>query len=160
MFKTKIKIKILTEGCEPVITSKGDWIDVKSAINYSYYDSKVNKLQLIPLGFAMQMPKGYECIMASRSSSYKNYSFISANGIGVIDNSYCGDKDELKVPALFLDETHINKGDRIAQMRIQLNQKATIWQKLKWLFSSGIKIEYVEHLSDKNRGGFGSTGIK
>lgn len=158
--KTKIKIKILTDGCEPMVSPKGDWIDVKSAINYSYFDTKVHKLQLIPLGFAMKLPKGYECIMASRSSSFKNYGFISANGIGVIDNSYCGDADELKVPALFLDETHINRGDRIAQMRIQLNQKATFWQKLKWLFSSGIEIEYVDHLSNNNRGGFGSTGTK
>ena len=58
------------------------------------------------------------------------------------------------------EEGKINKGDRICQFRIQLSQKATVWQKIKWLFSSGIKIEYVDSLSDNNRGGFGSTGYK
>lgn len=31
--KLKIKIKVLTEGCMPVIGKNGDWIDLRSAIN-------------------------------------------------------------------------------------------------------------------------------
>lgn len=46
----------------------------------------------------------------------------------------------------------------ICQFRIQLSQKATVLQKLKWLFSSGIKFIYVDKLENKNRGGIGSTG--
>ena len=56
--------------------------------------------------------------------------------------------------------TTIHKGDRICQFRIQLSQKATIWQKIKWLFSSGIELVQVDNLRDENRGGMGSTGIK
>jgi dUTPase len=40
-----------------------------------------------------------------------------------------------------------------------LSQKATVWQKLKWLFSSGVEIVEVESLSGTNRNGFGSTGV-
>ena len=51
------------------------------------------------------------------------------------------------------------KGERICQFRVQLSQKATMWQKIKWLFSSGIELVQVKDLPNKtNRGGFGSTG--
>lgn len=157
--KTKIKVRVLTSGCEPQITEKGDWVDVKSAEDFTFYPPTIsNGPNLIGCGIAVKLPKGYEMIMAARSSSYKNYGFILSNAIGVVDNSYCGDNDELKVSMISMMTTNIRKGDRIAQFRIQLSQKATFWQKLKWLFSSGIKLEFVEHLSDKDRGGFGSTG--
>ena len=31
--KLKIKVKVLTEGCMPVISENGDWIDLRSGIN-------------------------------------------------------------------------------------------------------------------------------
>ena len=54
----------------------------------------------------------------------------------------------------------IQKGTRICQFRIQLSQKATVWQKIKWLFSSGIELVQVDNLRNKNRGGIGSSGTK
>ena len=57
-------------------------------------------------------------------------------------------------------ETTIEAGDRICQFRIQLSQKATMWQKIKWLLSSGIELVEVDDLSDDNRGGFGTSGVK
>ena len=54
----------------------------------------------------------------------------------------------------------MHKGDRICQFRIQLSQKATMWQKIKWLLSSGIELVEVDDLGNENRLGFGSTGIK
>ena len=57
-------------------------------------------------------------------------------------------------------ETVIEAGDRICQFRIQLSQKATMWQKIKWLLSSGIELGEVDDLGDNNRGGFGTSGIK
>jgi dUTP pyrophosphatase len=87
---------------------------------------------------------------------------IARNSIGIIDNSYCGNQDEWKFPAVALKESKkaIEKGDRICQFRIQLTQKATFWQKLKWLLSSGVELVEVDDLSDNNRGGLGSTGVK
>ena len=72
--------------------------------------------------------------------------------------SYRGNKDEWKFPAVAIKDTTIKKGTRICQFRIQLSQKATIWQKIKWLFSNKIELVQVDNLSDNNRGGIGSTG--
>lgn len=73
--------------------------------------------------------------------------------------SYCGTNDEWSFGAVGVTNGTINKGDRICQFRIVLNQKATVWQKVKWLLSGGkIKIEYVDKLDDEDRNGFGSTG--
>ena len=74
--------------------------------------------------------------------------------------SYNGDNDEWKFPAIAIRETTIEEGTRICQFRIQLSQKATFWQKLKWLFSSGVKLVEVDNLNNEDRLGFGSTGIK
>ena len=114
----------------------------------------------------MKLPDGFEAIVALRSSSPKKFNIMMANSIGVIDNSYCGIHDEWMCPVVRCNpesQIVINKGDRICQFRIQLSQKATLWQKLKWLLSSGVKIVNVD--KDKwdktnDRGGFGSTGVK
>ena len=74
--------------------------------------------------------------------------------------SYNGDNDEWKFPAIAIRETTIEEGTRICQFRIQLSQKATCWQKLKWFFSNGIKLVEVDSLNNEDRLGFGSTGVK
>ena len=66
----------------------------------------------------------------------------------------------MEFPAIAIRDTTIHKGDRICQFRIQLSQKATMWQKLKWLFSSGIELVKVQKLNGNNRTGIGSTGVK
>lgn len=78
--------------------------------------------------------------------------------MGVIDYTYRGNTDEWRFPAIALNHTVINIGDRICQFKIQLSQKATIWQKIKWLFTSKIKFKWVDHLENTSRGGFGTTG--
>lgn len=74
--------------------------------------------------------------------------------------SYNSDKDEWKLAVIATRKVTIPKGTRIAQFRVQLSQKATWWQKIKWLFSSSIKLEKVDSLDNEERGGFGSTGEK
>ncbi len=58
------------------------------------------------------------------------------------------------------DDIEIKKGERLFQFRIQLSQKATMWQKLRWLFASGIKLVRVNELGHHDRGGHGTTGTK
>ena len=105
----------------------------------------------------MKLPKGFEAVVLPRSSTFGKYNIIMTNSEGVIDNSYSGNNDEWKFPALAFQKTTIAQGQRICQFRIQLSQDATVWQKLKWLFSNGIRLERVESLDDIDRGGFGST---
>lgn len=111
--------------------------------------------QLLRLGIAMQLPKGYEAILAPRSSAFKKFGILQTNSIGVIDNLYRGDNDEWKIAIMGTRKVMIPQGTRIAQFRIQLSQKATFMQKLKWLFTSKIKFKRVFSLSNPDRGGFG-----
>ena len=106
----------------------------------------------------MKLPDGFEAIVASRSSAAKKMGVMLANGIGIIDNTYCGDEDQWMYPAISLRKTSIAQNTRLCQFRIQLSQKATLWQKLKWLFTSGIELVEVNSLAGENRNGFGSTG--
>lgn len=171
--KQTIKVKVITEGCEPHINKKGDWIDLRAAkdmeikaaqagVQYNKNNNKYRDVELttayIPLGVAMELPKGYEAIIASRSSGPKKIGVFIPNGIGVVDYVYKGDNDEWNYVASAMRNTTIKKGERICQFRIQLSQKATMWQKIKWLLSSGIKIKIVDNLNSPNRGGLGSTG--
>lgn len=178
--KIKIKVKRINKSLElPEVIGKGDWIDLRSSETLSLEAPQAGTLKrhkladmevshrdvnfdysLIPLGVAMKLPRGFEAVVLPRSSTYKKFGVIQTNHMGVIDNSYCGDNDEWKYPVVALKDTVINEGDRICQFRIQLSQKATVWQKLKWLLSSGIKIVEVNSLNNPNRGGIGSTGMK
>ena len=157
-----IKIKLLNPQSKPEI--KGDWIDLKSASNcivsgpiIKNHSVKFIK-HLIPLGVCIELPKGFEALVVPRSSTFKHYGIIQNNSIGVIDEKYCGDNDEWKFPALFIEDGNINEGDRICQFRIQPSQFASWYTKLKWLFNKKIELVYVDKLSNKNRGGLGSTG--
>lgn len=175
----KIKVFEKTKGCFPKEFEVGEWFDlcaakdiklVASTASTLRYSTKKNPVSeedkpkkrnvtfqsvLIPLGVCMEIPKGYEAIIVPRSSTFKKYGVIQTNSEGVIDNSYSSEKDEWKFPVLATKDTIIPKGTRIAQFRIQLSQKATMWQKLKWLMSSSVKLVQVEHLDNKPRGGFG-----
>lgn len=153
----KIKVKVLTDGCMPVINKKGDWIDLRAAKNMSF--SLKETVNYIPLGVAMQLPKGFEAIVASRSSTPKKQGMFIPCGIGIIDNSYNGNNDQWHFIAVPLKNTKINKGDRICQFRIQLSQKATFLDKIKWLFSNNIELVQTNNLNEENRGGLGSTGV-
>lgn len=137
-----IKIKLL-RGINTVSPQRNsDWIDLRAAeeVKLAAGDYKA-----IPLGAAIELPKGYEAIVAPRSSTFKHFGILLANSIGVIDESYKGDGDEWHFPALAMRNTVIHQGDRICQFRIIKHQPK---YSLKW----------VKHLGNKNRGGIGSTG--
>lgn len=108
----------------------------------------------------MELPDGYEAIIASCSSTYIRNFIANPNAIDIIDNSYHGDNNEWKWLLYAYKEQDIKKGDRYCQFRIQLSQKATFWQKIKWLFSNKIEFKFVNELGNNNRGGFGSTGVR
>lgn len=157
-----IKVLEKTKGCMPEIINEGDWIDLKTARKIELKAPVVEgtgfSTALIPLGIAMKLPKGYEAHVLPRSSTFKKYGIIMTNSQGIIDNSYCGNDDEWKFSAMAFKDVVIPKGTRIAQFRIVLSQKATIWQKIKHIFSCGIKLHKVDNLCYSSRGGFGSTG--
>ena len=139
-----IKIKYFNDKLEKLayIDGKSDWIDLRAAEDV---DLKQGEFKLIPLGVAMQLPKGYEAHIVPRSSTFKNFGIIQTNHQGVVDCSYCGDNDQWFMPVLAVRDTHISFNDRICQFRIMEKQPE-------------IEFETVEHLRETSRGGFGSTG--
>ena len=161
----KIKVKLNNLSCKIEQNKKGEWIDLKAATTLSLKAPTINGINkfdtaLIPLGISMELPKYFEANIVPRSSTFKNFKIILANSMGIIDSTYNGDGDEWKFQAIALDSTKINEGDRIAQFRIRPSQFAPWWIKLKWLFTNKIKFVVVDTLSDKSRGGFGTTGTK
>ena len=140
----EIEIRYLSDRIEPLryIDGKSDWIDLRAAEDA---EMKAGEFRLIPLGIAVRLPEGYEAYVVARSSLYRNYGIIQANSFGIVDESYCGDNDEWFFPALAMRDTVIHANDRICQFRIMKHQPP---------------VEFVmrEHLSETDRGGFGTTG--
>ena len=140
----KIQIKYHSNEIEKLryIDGKSDWIDLRAA---EEVHMKKGDFAFISLGISVKLPEGYEMIVAPRSSTYKNFGILQANSIGIVDETYCGDDDIVKMPALADRDTVIHVNDRICQFRILEHQPHILF-------------EEVEHMSDKSRGGFGSTG--
>lgn len=140
----KIRIKYFSDAIEKLdyIDGKSDWIDLRAA---EEVELKAGDFKLISLGVAMELPKGYEAHILPRSSTFKTWGLLQTNSMGIVDGSYCGDDDLWRMPVYATRDTVIHVNDRIAQFRIVENQPKIVF-------------EEVEHLGNKNRGGFGSTG--
>ncbi len=101
---------------------------------------------LIPTGFAMAIPEGFEAQIRPRSGLAAKYGIGLINSPGTIDSDYRG---EVMIPVINLGKRSytICRGDRIAQMIINRVYRA--------------ELEVAEQLdeTDRNTGGFGHTGI-
>lgn len=143
--KLTIQIKYHTDIDKlDFIEGKSDWIDLRAA---ETVEMKKGEFRIISLGVSMKLPAGYEAHIVPRSSTFKRWHILQANSMGVIDNSYSGDDDVWGFPAYAVEDTIINKGDRICQFRIMEKMDP-------------VRFVETDHLSDVSRGGFGSTGDK
>lgn len=138
----KIKIKYLRDIKKIQRFNTGDLIDLRAA---ETVEMKAGEYKAIPLGVAMELPKGYEAWVVPRSSTFKKYGVLLANGVGIIDESYKGDNDEWHFLAYAVRDTVIRKNERICQFRIVEHQPL-------------IHLEEVVKLGNPDRKGLGSTG--
>lgn len=138
----KIRIRYLRDINKIERFNTGDWIDLRAAEDVGMV---AGQFKLIPLGVAMELPAGYEALVAPRSSTFKNLGILLANSIGIIDESYRGDNDEWHFPAYAVKDTFIRKNERICQFRIIKHQPM-------------IHLMEVDHLGNEDRRGIGSTG--
>ena len=103
-------------------------------------------ISMIPTGFSIAIPKGFEAQIRPRSGLAAKYGIGLINSPGTIDADYRG---EVMIAVINLGEKSyaIRRGDRIAQMVIQ-----RVWQ---------ADIDVVEELDEtaRNTGGFGHTGM-
>lgn len=139
-----IKIKYFSDEIDKLtyIDGKSDWIDLRAS---QRVELKAGEFKLIPLGVAMELPRGYEAHVVPRSSTFKNYGILQVNSCGIIDGSYCGNDDQWYMPVYATRDTVIGKNERICQFRIMENQPPLTFTR-------------VERLEGPDRGGFGSTG--
>jgi dUTP pyrophosphatase len=104
------------------------------------------QISLIPTGFAVAIPDGYELQIRPRSGLAIRHGITIINSPGTIDADYRG---EVRIGLVNLghESYTINRGDRIAQMILAPVMRA--------------KFEVVQELEETGRagGGFGHTGI-
>jgi len=100
--------------------------------------------RMIPTGFAIMLPDGYEAQIRARSGMSIKHGITMVNGIGTVDADYRGEIGVLMIN-LGTESFTIEPNMRIAQMVIAKYEKAT-WQE-------------VDELDETVRGsgGFGST---
>ena len=102
-------------------------------------------LALIPSNLVVQTPPGYMLLLSMRSSTAKRKGLLMPNGVGIIDQDYCGEGDEIMISVYnFRDESVIVKRcERIAQ-GIFVPVGRVAWEEVAEMGQA--------------RGGFGSTG--
>lgn len=102
-------------------------------------------IKLIPGNVIVRIPEGFMLMLTMRSSTPRRKGLLIPNGVGIIDQDYCGEGDELKVQVFnFRDEAiTVNRGERIAQ-GIFIPVMHVTWDEVNEM--------------GKGRGGFGSTG--
>ncbi|OGL22602.1 deoxyuridine 5'-triphosphate nucleotidohydrolase [Candidatus Saccharibacteria bacterium RIFCSPHIGHO2_01_FULL_45_15] len=101
--------------------------------------------RMIPTGFAMAVPTGYEAQIRARSGLSIKHGITMINGVGTIDADYRGEVGVLLVN-LGQDSFEITPDMRIAQLVIAKHEHA-VWQEV-------VQLE----ISERAEGGFGSTG--
>lgn len=101
--------------------------------------------KILSTGLIMKVPEGHVLIIANRSSNIKKRLML-ANNIGIIDQDYCGPKDQIYLGLYnFGSDPYTTQiGERLAQGLLIPIERATF--------------KDVSEIEQQNRGGFGSTG--
>jgi len=143
-----VKIKRLEHGNGlplPVkMTEHAAGFDVHAAVT-DPTTLEPGEIRLIPCGFAMALPEGYEAQMRPRSGLASRNGITLINTPGTIDSDYRG---EVQVPMINLGKQPfiVERGMRIAQMVIMPVPKVKL-----------IEVDDLDETS-RGRGGFGHTG--
>lgn len=170
----QLKIKYFDGATKLKKITKGNWIDV-----YANKDIFVpqGERAMIPLGFALELPQGWEGHLAPRSSTFKTWGIIQTNSVGVVDDTYIGDNDQWHMPVYCLESKNIKYDNEIIKHEtkdgILYNSIKTNPTKGTWIHKGDkigqfrimevmpeIEFEEVESFGNEDRGGFGSTGDK
>ncbi len=99
---------------------------------------KPKQIKLVSTNLVIKVPLGYFLLIANRSSTPMSKGLIMANGIGVADPFYCGDKDELMMEFLNITDKPvvIDKGEKLAQVIIVKYETVT-WNEVEAMGEKG-----------------------
>ena len=127
------------------MTPRAAGMDICAAIKKDLILEK-GAIALIPSGFAIAIPEGFEVQIRPRSGLAVKHGIGIINSPGTIDSDYRG---EVKIAVINLGKKNytFRRGDRIAQMVVKRAYQA--------------RLKVVEQLdeTDRNTGGFGPTGL-
>jgi dUTP diphosphatase len=127
------------------MTPQAAGMDICAAVEDNALTLAPGAVVLVPTGFAMALPPGFEAQVRPRSGLAIKYGVTVINSPGTIDSDYRG---EVKVGLINLGPANytLRRGERIAQMVIQRIAQA--------------RVQVVAELDEtlRNDGGFGSTG--
>lgn len=186
-YNMKLRIKYFEGATKLQKIAKGNWIDV-----YANKDMfiPVGERAMIPLGFALELPQGWECHLAPRSSTFKTWGIIQTNSVGVVDDTYIGDNDQWRMPVYCLqgkgykytEEHTLGCFENLNNVIVEENDKCKIYSDIRtkaindkgtWIRKGdkigqfrimevmpSIDFEEVESFGNADRNGFGSTGTK
>ena len=126
------------------MTPQSAGIDICAAVTKDVLLEK-GEIAMLPTGFAMALPPGYEAQIRPRSGLAVKHGIGLINSPGTIDADYRG---EVMIAVINLGPRPytFHRGDRVAQMIINRVHQAELLE--------------VEHLDEtrRNTGGFGHTG--
>ena len=127
------------------MTPRAAGMDLCAAIEDTW-TLEPGRIALVPLGFAMALPDGFEAQIRPRSGLAIHHGITVVNAPGTIDSDYRG---EVKVGLINLGQVSfaLRRGERIAQMVIQRVCQAQM--------AAVVELDVTE----RGAGGFGSTGI-
>ena len=103
-------------------------------------------IALIPGNAIVKIPEGYALLIAPRSSQPRKKGLMFPHSMGIIDQDYHGEKDELLVQVYNFtkDPVTVERGERVGQGLFVKIERAE-WQE-------------VDSHGAATRGGFGTTG--
>lgn len=143
--KLKIKIKRIDKSLPlPIYQTNG-------SVGFDLLTRKTTTIQpreikLIPGNIILKVPKGYMLMIAPRSSTPKKCGVLMPHSVGILDQDYCGEEDEILIQIYNFKDTPIiiQSGERIAQgILVRVDR---------------FEFEEIDKMSKKSRGGYGSTG--
>ena len=137
----KIRIKYFSDRINRLeyIDGKSDWIDLRAS---ETVELKAGEFKLIPLGVAMELPKGYEAHIVPRSSTFKNYGILQTNSCGIVDGSYCGDEDMWRMPAYATRDTVIQEmTGSVSSALWKTSRKSNLTRWNRWGMRAGEALE-------------------
>lgn len=147
-FKQKIKFVNKSDNPDPAYATEGSaGFDIRSSVDEIL---EPGEFKLIPTGLYFELPINFEMQVRPRSGLSIKHGVTVLNSPGTIDSDYRG---EVKVILInhSKEPFKIEKGDRIAQIVVS----QTIVN-----FVSLVRVDNITENTDRNTGGFGSTGVK
>lgn len=97
-----------------------------------------HEVRLVPSNVAIEIPDGYFLLLTSRSSTPFRKGLMLANGAGIIDPFFCGDKDELQIMLFnFTDApVQVERGEQLAQVTLMKYEQVS-WQEIDTFGTDG-----------------------